>query len=29
MKQIKINIDEVKGEISVWNDGPGIPVRKH
>ena len=29
MKTIKITIDQEKGEISVWNDGPGIPVRKH
>lgn len=29
MKQIKIKIDPVKGEISVWNDGPGIPIWKH
>ena len=28
-KTIKVNIDKEKGEISVWNDGDGIPVQKH
>jgi len=29
MKNIKIKIDPILGEISVWNDGKGIPVWKH
>lgn len=27
--QIKINYDKQTGEISVWNNGPGIPVIEH
>lgn len=29
MKTIKVNINSILGEISVMNDGKGIPVRKH
>ena len=29
MKAIKITVDTQKDEISVWNDGDGIPVLKH
>jgi DNA topoisomerase-2 len=28
-KCIKTEIDQETGEISVWNDGPGIPIIKH
>lgn len=29
MKSIKITVDTQKDEISVWNDGDGIPILKH
>lgn len=29
VKKIKVNIDRETGEISVWNNGPGIPVVIH
>ena len=29
MDTIKVNIDKSKGEISVWNNGRGIPVEIH
>lgn len=28
-KQIKVSVDKETGEISVWNDGLSIPIRKH
>lgn len=28
-KNIRIDINKEKGEITVWNDGDGIPVKKH
>jgi DNA topoisomerase-2 len=27
--QIKVNINRTTGELSVWNNGPGIPIVKH
>ena len=29
VKSIKVDIDETSGEITVWNDGSGIPVVEH
>jgi DNA gyrase/topoisomerase IV subunit B len=29
MTNIKVNIDRNKNQISVWNDGHGIPVEMH
>jgi DNA topoisomerase II len=29
MNEIKVNIDREKGEISVWNNGRGIPIEIH
>ncbi|KAI9823861.1 MAG: DNA topoisomerase 2 [Phylliscum demangeonii] len=29
MDTIKVSIDRAKGEISVWNNGRGIPIEKH
>lgn len=29
MTQIKVKIDQKKGEISVWNNGQGLPVQMH
>lgn len=29
MDMIKVNIDEEKGYISIWNNGKGIPVQIH
>ena len=29
MDLIKVNIDKAKGEISVWNNGSGIPIEIH
>lgn len=29
MSQIKVNVDINKGEISIWNDGKGVPVAIH
>ena len=29
MTTIKVKIDESKGQITVWNNGKGIPVVKH
>jgi DNA topoisomerase-2 len=29
MKNVKITIDQENGTIAVWNDGKGIPVRRH
>jgi len=29
MKAIKVTIDKDSGEISVWNDGKGIPIEMH
>lgn len=28
-KNIKVNFNKEKGEISVWNDGDGVPVKLH
>ena len=28
-KNIKVNINEYDGSISIYNDGPGIPVAIH
>lgn len=27
--QIKVSVDRATGELSVWNNGPGIPILKH
>lgn len=27
--QIKVSVDRETGELSVWNNGPGIPILKH
>ena len=29
MTQIKVKIDEKKGEITVWNNGKGLPIQVH
>jgi len=29
MTQIKVTINEKKGEITVWNNGHGLPVTMH
>lgn len=29
MNTIKVNIDEDRGFISIWNNGKGIPVQIH
>lgn len=29
MTQIKVKIDEKKGEITVWNNGKGLPIQMH
>ena len=29
MNLIKIDIDQQKGEISVWNNGKGVPIEIH
>ena len=29
MDTIKVNIDKVKGQISIWNNGRGIPIEIH
>ncbi len=29
MTQIRVNINEKKGEITVWNNGKGLPITIH
>ncbi len=29
MSMIKVDIDEKKGQISVWNNGQGVPIEIH
>lgn len=29
MNQIKVTIDQANNEISVWNNGKGVPIEIH